>query len=325
MTTRILLVCALGVDIADDEVDFWVGGRLEKRKVGFSLLQTFGDLVQRVGAAHVQLCPMMASVFITQHERDTRRNAEALRAFVINVIEQRREAIKKDPSLAKRGDFLTLLICDEHFKGRDMRIIDECLTFFFAGSQTSSNATQNLIYALCKHPEYQDKILAELEKEIVQPDLQERVKAGKLQANESVKDLDVLELINYENNSDLQFYTMCFNESLRMMPPVFYSSTVRMSEEIQAGKLRIRKGDPISIGMGRMQNYPGEWQQPSEFIPERFDHTSKYYLTPSGGKRNTYSFSPFLGGQRVCIGKTFIEVISKLTVPTLLAKFRFDF
>lgn len=52
-----------------------------------------------------------------------------------------------------------------------MRIIDECLTFFFAGSQTSSNATQNLIYALCKHPEYQDKILAELEKEIVQPDL----------------------------------------------------------------------------------------------------------------------------------------------------------
>ncbi len=53
MTTRILLVCALGVDIADDEVDFWVGGRLEKRKVGFSLLQTFGDLIQRVGAAHV--------------------------------------------------------------------------------------------------------------------------------------------------------------------------------------------------------------------------------------------------------------------------------
>jgi cytochrome P450 len=118
---------------------------------------------------------------------------------------------------------------------------------------------------------------------------------------------------------------MCFNESLRMQPPVFYSSSVRMSEEVQAGKLRIRKGDPITIGMGDMQNHSSEWQEPEKFIPERFDHKSKYYLTPSGQKRNTYSFSPFLGGQRICVGKTFIEVVSKLTVPTLLTKFKFDF
>lgn len=45
MTTRILLVCAFGVDIADQKVDFWINGRLEKRTVGFSLLATFNDLV----------------------------------------------------------------------------------------------------------------------------------------------------------------------------------------------------------------------------------------------------------------------------------------
>ena len=110
-----------------------------------------------------------------------------------------------------------------------------------------------------------------------------------------------------------------------MMPPVYYSSTIRMSENVQAGPLRIRKGDPISINMGRMQNHPSEWQQPEKFIPERFDPKSTYFLTPTGKRRNTYSFSPFLGGQRICIGKTFIEVISKLTVPTLLSKFKFDF
>ena len=48
-------------------------------------------------------------------------------------------------------------------------------------------------------------------------------------------------------------------------------------------------------------------------------------MTPDGKRRNTYSFSPFLGGQRICIGKTFIEVVSKLTVPTLLSNFVFDF
>lgn len=135
----------------------------------------------------------------------------------------------------------------------------------------------------------------------------------------------MLDLINYENNSDLTFYTQCFNESLRMQPPVFYSSTVRMSEHVKAGPLSIRKGDPITIMMGRLHNHPLEWQQPERFIPERFDPKSKYYLTPAGGKRNPYSFSPFLGGQRICIGKTFIEVISKLTVPTLLSKYEFSF
>ena len=89
---------------------------------------------------------------------------------------------------------------------------------------------------------------------------------------------------------------MCFNESLRMMPPVYFSSTIRMSEEVQAGKLRIRKGDPITIAMGRMQNHPCEWKEPEKFIPDRFNPQSEFYLTPSGTKRNTYSFSPFLGG-----------------------------
>ena len=48
-------------------------------------------------------------------------------------------------------------------------------------------------------------------------------------------------------------------------------------------------------------------------------------MTPKGGKRSTFSFSPFLGGQRICIGKTFIEVVSKLTVPTLLSRYHFAF
>ena len=89
--------------------------------------------------------------------------------------------------------------------------------------------------------------------------------------------------------------------------------------------MTIRKGDPISINMGRMHNHPNVWQSPEKFIPERFDMSSPWALTPSGKRRNTFAFSPFLGGQRICIGKTFIEVISKLTVPTFLSKFKFSF
>ena len=106
------------------------------------------------------------------------------------------------------------------------------LTFFFAGSQTSSVTTQNLIFAICKHPEYQQKILDELDEMVIQPHLVELSKQGKLQEGEKLTDLDILSLINYENNQDLQLYANCFNESLRMMPPVYYSSSVRMSEDV---------------------------------------------------------------------------------------------
>ena len=77
-----------------------------------------------------------------------------MRDFCENIIDKRKIAIKENPELAKAGDFLTILIVDEHFKDDKSRIIDEVFTFFFAGSQTSSVATQNLIFALCKHPEY---------------------------------------------------------------------------------------------------------------------------------------------------------------------------
>jgi len=70
-----------------------------------------------------------------------------------------------------------------------------------------------------------------LKEKIVVPYLDEKVSEGKMAKGEKAN-LDVLKLINYENNSDLQFYGMCFNESLRIQPPVYESSTIMMSETV---------------------------------------------------------------------------------------------
>ena len=98
-----------------------------------------------------------------------------------------------------------------------------------------------------------------------------------------------------------------------------------MGETVQCGPLKLRKGDFASISMYHLCNNPNEWIEPRKFIPERFNSDSKYYLTPSGTKRNPYSFSPFLGGQRICIGKTFVEAVSKFVLPTLLTHFKWEF
>lgn len=39
--------------------------------------------------------------------------------------------------------------------------------------------------------------------------------------------------------------------------------------------------------------------------------------------RNPLTFSPFLGGKRVCLGKTFAEVLIRFTIPLLYHHFDF--
>lgn len=63
------------------------------------------------------------------------------------------------------------------------------------------------------------------------------------------------------------------------------------------------------------------WKEPEKYIPERFDPSSEYFLTPEGKKRHPMAFSPFFGGKRICLGKTFAETVSKIVGPSLLGTF----
>ena len=97
-----------------------------------------------------------------------------------------------------------------------------------------------------------------------------------------------------------------------------------MTKDITSGGFRIRKGDKFVISMFHLSKNAKEWIDPDRFAPERFDPKSPLFLTPSGKKRNPFSFSPFLGGTRICIGKTFVETISKVITPSILSKFKFE-
>mmetsp|Transcript_32588 Transcript_32588/g.24078 ORF Transcript_32588/g.24078 Transcript_32588/m.24078 type:complete len:108 (-) Transcript_32588:32-355(-) len=76
--------------------------------------------------------------------------------------------------------------------------------------------------------------------------------------------------------------------------------------------------------MMELHHSKDQWRDPDEFIPERFDPNSEYYLTPLGGKRHPMSFLPFEGGPRVCLGKTFAEFIGKLIAVHLFNCFDFE-
>mmetsp|Transcript_38343 Transcript_38343/g.51994 ORF Transcript_38343/g.51994 Transcript_38343/m.51994 type:complete len:119 (+) Transcript_38343:1254-1610(+) len=68
-----------------------------------------------------------------------------------------------------------------------------------------------------------------------------------------------------------------------------------------------------------------EWHSPKEFIPDRFDCKSKYFKRPDGKPRHPMSFVPFTGGKRICIGKTFAEILTRYSVPLILRYFDFEY
>lgn len=84
------------------------------------------------------------------------------------------------------------------------------MTFFLAGMKTIQISTTNLIYYLTKHQVYKDKLL----KEILPP-------------VEKAKD-NLIEDLTLETVSDFEYLTQCYNESLRIEPPVANSSTLTM-------------------------------------------------------------------------------------------------
>ena len=102
-----------------------------------------------------------------------------------------------------------------------------------------------------KQPEYSQLIQREFYEKIVRPS--------------TCQDPDpknAIKMLNFDNSSDLEFYSHCFNEALRMQPPVYLSSSISMNETVNCGGVLLKKDDQIYIDMYRLHNNPKEWHEP---------------------------------------------------------------
>lgn len=98
-----------------------------------------------------------------------------------------------------------------------------------------------------------------------------------------------------------------------------------VTEPIDICGYHIRSDHGFQINIQALHHNKDEWDQPEEFIPERFDPQSKYFLRPDGNKRHPFSFGPFLGGKRICLGKTFAENIAKSILAIITTQLDFEF
>ena len=129
-----MLTCSFGEDLSYKEMDFEDNGVITRKKVPYVLREVFHKCVMRMVSTQIVLFPKSGHWYLTAHDRENKRNCERIRDLCLEVVQKRRQQIANGLNTSDSGDLLTILLTDDLFKNDERLIIDECLTFFFAGS-----------------------------------------------------------------------------------------------------------------------------------------------------------------------------------------------
>jgi cytochrome P450 len=104
-------------------------------------------------------------------------------------------------------------------------------------------------------------------------------------------------------------------ESLRLYPPIHIGNR-RVAQEMHFGDDKIPTDERMFYSIYLTHRDPEIWENAESFFPERFAHGSK---TPP------FSYVPFGGGPRACIGATFGQAEARVVMARLLRTFKFEF
>jgi cytochrome P450 len=221
---------------------------------------------------------------IPSHER-YRANKAALDELIMSVIRHRRNS-------QPQHDLLDMLLeardADTNEGMTDQQLLDEVITIFGAGHETTAHTLTFAWYALARHPEVLQKLHTELD----------TVLAGRAP---SIEDLPALE-----------YTRQIFEETMRHYPTA-PSTTPRLAlENTTLGGYHVPKGALVSVNMYNIQHHPEFWDNPNEFRPERFYQRQE---------KHKLDFMPFGAGARKCIGNNLALMEGQLLLAQIAQKY----
>jgi cytochrome P450 len=123
----------------------------------------------------------------------------------------------------------------------------------------------------------------------------------------------LVEEINTQEKSSL--LDQVIKESLRLCPPIHIGNR-RVVESMEFDEGIVPAGERMFYSIYLTHRDPAIWENPEEFCPERFAH---------GRKTPPFSYIPFGGGPRACIGAAFGQAEARIVIARLLQTHRFEF
>lgn len=219
---------------------------------------------------------------------------ELLRKTGEKWIQKRKTAIENGEDVPK--DILTqILKTAEEEKVNDAKdheqMLDNFVTFFIAGQETTANQLSFAILELGRHPEIYKRAKAEVD-EI----------------------LGTKRDISYEDLGKFTYLSQVLKETLRLYPTA--PGTNRwLHEDMVINGLKIPGGCSVAFSAYVSQRMEKYFKDPLKFDPERFDvKAPKPY----------YCYYPFALGPRTCLGQVFSQMEAKVVLAKLLQRFEFS-
>jgi cytochrome P450 len=212
-----------------------------------------------------------------------------LDAVIYRIIEARRDG--KD-----HGDLLSMLMAAQDVEGdggrmSDRQLRDELMTIFLAGHETTANALAWTWYLLAAHPEVEQRLHAEVD--------------------EVCGARDRPGVADYPR---LRYTEMVVSEAMRLYPPAWVVGRLA-AKEFQVRGYKVPAGSLMLMSQYVVQRDPRFFPDPERFDPTR-------WTQPAREARPAFSYFPFGGGARRCIGEGFAWLEAVLLVATIARRWR---
>jgi cytochrome P450 len=168
--------------------------------------------------------------------------------------------------------------------------VDELKQYLWAGTETTALTLAWALYETARNPEAAERIRQE--GETVYGDREPTA----------------------ADYSGLAYTRAVIQETMRLYPPIWGLMRVASKPDVIDGK-QIREGDRVVLFAYGTHHSAKYWDDPESFKPERF-------MGDAAKKRKPYTYIPFGGGKRSCIGGAMSQVENTLALSILLRRFR---
>ncbi len=223
----------------------------------------------------------------TPANREFTKALRILNDLMQHIIGQRKREGKRKEDLLD-----VLLHARDEQSGETMseqQIVDECLTIFTAGHETTANALAWSWYLISTHPQVAQRLQEEVD--------------GVLQGR----------IPGFDDLPELPYTRAIMEEAMRLYPPaVAVIRKVKKDTPLQG--YRIPKDAVVVINVRNIHRHPALWQRPDEFDPTRF-------LPERRGAIPRLAFMPFGAGPRVCIGNHLALTEGQLILAQIAQRF----
>lgn len=173
----------------------------------------------------------------------------------------------------------------------DEMVLSESMQLLVAGHETSSNGLSWLLYLLSTHPDALERVRAEFYAVL---------------GDAPLSNADVLKF---------PFTTQIIQETLRLYPPFWMIDRMAVNDD-RVGDVVIPAGSMVIVYVYGAHHAKSRWENADEFHPERFVKENEKLRTP-------FTYLPFGGGPRICIGNQYAMLQILMILSTLLRRYDF--